>query len=133
MHVTQVICMLLEGKVSLPAGPVVLTFDDGFADFYTNALPVLQQCGFTATLYIATGFIGNMSRWLVREGEATRPMLTWTQVNEIGACGIECGGDTHWPPQLETPPLAAAAAEIVLCKALLEAHPRPKGSRVASP
>ena len=36
---------------SLPAKPVVLTFDDGFADFYDNALPLLLRYGLTGTLY----------------------------------------------------------------------------------
>jgi peptidoglycan/xylan/chitin deacetylase (PgdA/CDA1 family) len=133
INVTQLVCMFLQGKFALPERPVVLTFDDGFADFYTNALPVLQQCGFTATLYIATGFIGSTSRWLAREGEATRPMLTWDQVNEIGACGIECGGHSHWHHQLDTLPLAEARDEIVRCKALLEDHLGQKVSSFAYP
>ena len=133
INVTQLVRMLSQESFALPERPVVLTFDDGFADFYTNALPVLQQCGFTATLYIATGFIGSTSRWLAREGEATRPMLTWAQVNEIGACGIECGGHTHWHPQLDTLPLAEARDEIVRCKKLLEDHSGQKVSSFAYP
>jgi peptidoglycan/xylan/chitin deacetylase (PgdA/CDA1 family) len=122
INVTQLVNMLLQERSALPERPVVLTFDDGFADFFTNALPVLQQYNFTATLYIATGFIGSTSRWLAREGEATRPMLTWSQVSEIGACGIECGGHSHRHPQLDTLPLAQAREEIVRCKKLLEDH-----------
>ena len=133
INVTHLVRMLSQERFALPERPVVLTFDDGFADFYTSALPVLQQCGFTATLYIATGFIGSTSRWLAREGEATRPMLTWTQVNEIGACGIECGGHTHWHPQLDTLPLAEARDEIVRCKKLLEDHSGQKVSSFAYP
>ena len=133
INVTQLVCMFLQGKFALPERPVVLTFDDGFADFYTNALPVLQQCGFTATLYIATGFIGSTSRWLAREGEATRPMLTWDQVNEISTCGIECGGHSHWHHQLDALPLAEARDEIVRCKALLEDHLGQKVSSFAYP
>jgi len=133
INVTQLVCMFLQGKFALPERPVVLTFDDGFADFYTNALPVLQQCGSTATLYIATGFIGSTSRWLAREGEATRPMLTWDQVNEISTCGIECGGHSHWHHQLDALPLAEARDEIVRCKALLEDHLGQKVSSFAYP
>lgn len=120
MTVTQVVQAVSQRNV--PDRPVVLTFDDGFADFFTEALPVLQQYNFTATLYVATGFIGSTSRWLQREGEATRPMLTWDQLREISACGIECGGHSHWHPQLDTLPLAAARDEIVNCKQLLEDH-----------
>src|SRR5512141_2037257 len=71
--------------VALPESVVALTFDDGFADFYSEALPVLQQHGFVATLYIATAFVGNTSRFLRREDETARPMLTWSQLIEIAA------------------------------------------------
>src|ERR1700686_3479812 len=40
----------------LPERPVVLTFDDGFGDFYTAALPVLMRYDFTATIFVVTGF-----------------------------------------------------------------------------
>lgn len=120
--ITQFVNAVAQGGNALPERPLILTFDDGFADFFTEALPLLQQYSFTATLYIATGFIGSTSRWLVREGEATRPMLTWDQVSEVSACGIECGGHSHWHPQLDTLPLPEARHEIAHCKRLLEDH-----------
>src|SRR5579859_6674544 len=105
-----------------PERPVVLTFDDGFADFFTNVLPVLQQYGFRATLYISTAFVGQTSYWLRREGEHTRTMLTWEQIREIHNAGIECGGHTHQHVQLDTLPLSRANEEIGRCKHLLEQH-----------
>jgi peptidoglycan/xylan/chitin deacetylase (PgdA/CDA1 family) len=120
--VTQFINARTKEGRALPERSVVLTFDDGFADFFTQALPVLQQYSFTATLYVATGFIGSTSRWLQAEGEATRQMLTWEQLTEISACGIECGGHTHWHRQLDLLPLTMAQGEIVHCKKLLEDH-----------
>ncbi len=120
--VTQLVQALSKVNVELPEKPVVITFDDGFSDFYTEALPVLKQYNFVATLYIVTAFINETSRWLQKEGEAMRPMLTWEQIASISAAGIECGGHTHTHPELDTLPLSSAQEEIVQCKHLLELH-----------
>lgn len=122
MTVTQLVTSLARNRQDLPEWPIVITFDDGFADFYTSAFPVLKNYHFTATLYIATGFVGNTSRWLWREGEAERPMLTWEQISEIDAGGIECGGHSHTHPQLDLIPRSAAHYEIVHSKQVLEQH-----------
>lgn len=122
LTVTQLVDRLYRDRQSLPERPVVLTFDDGFADFFTDALPILKRYNFVATLYITTGFVGDTSRWLWREGEADRPMLTWDQIREIQRQGIECGGHTHTHPQLDLLPPSAARHEIVQCKRLLEEH-----------
>ena len=131
--VTQFVRTVTKRGAVLPERPVVLTFDDGYADFFTKALPVLQQYNFTATLYIPTGFVGGTSRWLQREGEATRPILTWDQLTEISASGIECGGHSYWHRQLDTLPLAGARDEIVGCKRLLEEHLAQEVSTFAYP
>lgn len=120
--VTHFVQALTQGGSTLPANPVLLTFDDGFSDFYTEALPVLQRYNFVATLYIVTAYINETSRWLQREGEATRPMLTWDQVVSISKAGIECAGHTHTHPELDTLPLSRAREEIVQCKRLLEQY-----------
>ena len=118
--VTQFTKAITDAKIGLPERPVILTFDDGFADFYTNALPVLEQYGFAATLYVATAFVGGTSRWLTRENESTRAMLQWSQLSEISAAGIECGAHSHSHSQLDRLPEAVAQGEIVLCKKILE-------------
>lgn len=122
INVTQLVRILSQGRQTLPKRPVVLTFDDGFADFFTDALPMLKRHGFTATLYVTTGFIGATSRWLKPEGETSSAMLTWDQLSEISAEGIECGAHTHFHPQLDTLPLPVARKEIALSKELLEQH-----------
>lgn len=122
ISVTQLVHMLSLPRATLPERPVVLTFDDGYADFFTHALPTLREFNFTATLYITTGYIGSTSRWLRPEGETSRLMLTWDQIAEISTGGIECGAHTHSHPQLDTLPLLTARNEIVKSKEFLEQH-----------
>jgi len=69
---------------------VVLTFDDGYQDFLTEALPVLQDFGYAATLFITTGFIGKK----VRSKFKGKTCLTWDEVRDIRALGVEIGSHT---------------------------------------
>jgi len=115
LNVTQLV-HALTGKAALPERPVVLTFDDGYADFYHHALPVLSRYNLPATLYIATGLVGRTNPW------DSASMLTWKQIAEISSSGIECGAHTHNHPKLDTLPAAMARNEIKHSKDLLEQH-----------
>ena len=86
----------------VPEGTVVITFDDGFADFYTGAWPALRSHGLTATVFVTTGYVGAHSVWLEGHGEGGRRMMSWDQLREISAAGIECGAHGHTHAQLDT-------------------------------
>jgi len=122
LTVTQLVQTLAYEGAGLPDQPVVITFDDGFADFHASALPILSRWGFSATLYITTRYVGGTSAWLYRDGEAGRPMLDWGQIRESHASGIEIGSHSHSHPQLDTLSQGAALQEVSHSKALLEEH-----------
>ena len=61
----------------LPAKPVVVTMDDGYADNDIYALPILQKYGIKANLMLATGLMGG-----------NPDMLTWDQVNQLKGSGL---------------------------------------------
>jgi peptidoglycan/xylan/chitin deacetylase (PgdA/CDA1 family) len=98
----------------------VLTFDDGFRDFYLEALPILTRYGFTATVYVVTNYAGETSAWLTGFGEHNRPMLSWPQIREMSALGIEIGAHTKSHPALDGIPLTRAREEIGGSKRALE-------------
>jgi peptidoglycan/xylan/chitin deacetylase (PgdA/CDA1 family) len=120
MTVTQLL-PVLEGRSDLlPERPVLVTFDDGFRDFLTNALPVMQRHGIVSTLYATTGFMGDgEAPGSNRSGDE---MLSWRELAEVARQGVEVGGHTHSHPMLDTLPHAAARDEIVRCKELIEQH-----------
>ncbi len=57
---------------SLPSRPAVVTFDDGYRDNYTVALPILQRHGVKAAFFVATGFLNGGMMFNDRVIEAVR-------------------------------------------------------------
>jgi peptidoglycan/xylan/chitin deacetylase (PgdA/CDA1 family) len=85
--------ILADGAGALPMRPVVLTFDDGYRDFRSRALPLLKQYGHTATVFQTTGWVGIElgPRW----------MMNWRELAEIAEAGIEIGAHSHAHPELD--------------------------------
>jgi peptidoglycan/xylan/chitin deacetylase (PgdA/CDA1 family) len=120
LTVGDYVARALDGRGPLPARPALVTFDDGFADFHDAALPILSERGMTATVFVATDYVGMTSGWLRRAGEGERPMLTWDQVAALPDAGIECGGHSASHVQLDRVRPAVVAAEVTRCTAALE-------------
>jgi peptidoglycan/xylan/chitin deacetylase (PgdA/CDA1 family) len=68
---------LIRGA-ALPAKPVILTFDDGHIDHYTNVFPILKEYGFTATFFVITA----------RLDERNADYINWEQAEEMATTGM---------------------------------------------
>ena len=99
----------LRGERPLPDRAVAITFDDGYRDNFTFALPILERFRFRATFFIATGYIGTRST-LERYRDCCQEdgTLDWEQVDEMRARGHAVGG--HGREHLELARLAPAEA-----------------------
>jgi len=96
-----------------PERSVVLTFDDGYANFYEEAAPTLVERGFTATVFVVSGHVGGRNDWAPPPaGLELRPMLTWPRIVEMSAAGIEIGAHTRTHKDLRKLPAPEAREEI---------------------
>jgi peptidoglycan/xylan/chitin deacetylase (PgdA/CDA1 family) len=108
---------LVRGEV--PRKTIGLNFDDGYLDVAENALPVLEEHGFRATVFVPTGVIDGTSTfgWYRRQP----PLLTWDEIGELDRSGtlrFEAHTVTH--PNLLTLEDEAAKEEIAGSKLALE-------------
>jgi peptidoglycan/xylan/chitin deacetylase (PgdA/CDA1 family) len=122
---------LLEGDAVPERDPVVVTFDDGTADFADCAVPILARYGIPVVLYLATAFVEHQWRF-PHDGVP----LSWSALRDLVATGrVTVGSHTHSHALLDRVEGAVATAEldesIGLVKDRLGVEPRhfayPKG------
>ena len=77
-------------------GKVVgITFDDGYVNNLTHALPVLTRHGFTSTCYAVSQLLGKTNAWDIPTGIAQVPLMTAAQLRQWVAGGQEVGAHTR--------------------------------------
>jgi len=96
---------------------VVLTFDDGFANFLSEAVPVLRKYGYPATIYIPTGFIG---RWSGFTSLVDLPLLSGNEIRNLAEEGFEIGSHSFNHSNLAGLAPDQARNEIERSKKVLE-------------
>lgn len=101
----------LEGQATLPSKPIVLSFDDGYVDFFVNAFPILEKYHFHAVSFIPTS--------LMNQGY----YMTWAEIKQIQQSGLvsfEAHSLTH--PDLTAISPEKAQQEIAESKKILESE-----------
>lgn len=100
---------------------VVLTFDDGFENFYTEAAPVLNEYSYSATVFLVTSKCGEFNDWAGNPPNLPRsPLLSWNQIRELSDTGIEFGSHTMTHPELTTTSPDITTREVTRSKAVIE-------------
>jgi peptidoglycan/xylan/chitin deacetylase (PgdA/CDA1 family) len=98
-----------QGKFSLPKKPIVFTFDDGYADVFMNAWPVLHAVGYTGSFAIITHMVGNPD------------YATWERIRAAASQGAEIvshtqthfdGSNTKYSPDFIRAELAGSKQDL---------------------
>jgi peptidoglycan/xylan/chitin deacetylase (PgdA/CDA1 family) len=100
---------------------VAITFDDGFRNIYEHGLPVLQSCGFTATVYLVTDYCGKANSWPSQPpGIMSQRLLGWNEVKEMSQAEILFGSHTRTHPDLTALSPHEAEQELIGSKNAIE-------------
>ncbi|MBP5199043.1 MAG: polysaccharide deacetylase family protein [Schwartzia sp.] len=97
-----------KGKQKLPEKPVVVSFDDGYSDNYTEALPILEERGMKATVFMVTNDVGLPG------------YLSWDQLHEMEKRGVELGSHTANHLPLTNMTVEEARDEVQKSKLMME-------------
>lgn len=95
------------GKRVLPEKPIVLTFDDGYADNYVYAFPILKKLKMNAVFFVITD---------LRDGW----YMSWDQLRELAKAGMEIGSHSKTHTDLSQLSLQALAEELSASKTKLQ-------------
>lgn len=107
----------IANRHPLPGRPVLITFDDGFADFADNAWPILRDHDFTALVFAVTGLAGGRADWDARYGEAA-PLMSPDTIAALAREGVAFG--SHMASHRRSDGLATAELADELLRSRLQ-------------
>ena len=112
-----------ENGTELPDRPVIITFDDGYADNYRNAYPILKKYNLKGTIFLISDYVGTYPNY-----------LTWTQAEEMQESGlINFESHTLSHEQLDTTSPEETWNQVDGSKKALEWHLRKEINFLAYP
>jgi len=103
-----------------PAGSVVITFDDGYADMGEVGAPILCRNGMPATVFIVTGATGAVNAWEQASPLAGRRLLSWDGVRKLRDDGMAVGAHSVSHPRLNELDASSLEREVTESRARLE-------------
>ncbi|MDE2511311.1 MAG: polysaccharide deacetylase family protein, partial [Elusimicrobia bacterium] len=110
-----------KGLNPLPEKPVLITFDDGYADNHANAYPLLREFGMKGGVFLVYETVDRHNAWHDPATEPWQKMLSWAQVKEMQDSGVfEFGSHTMRHRCLTDIPLEDARWEAAESKRRLE-------------
>ena len=98
---------------------ILITFDDGYDGIYRYALPILRRYGFTALVFLISGFLGKKSYWDMNILQRFRH-LDWDEIAELKNAGFEFGSHTVIHPDLTFVSKKRLEWELLESKRVLE-------------
>lgn len=100
---------------------IVLTFDDGFENFYTTAFPILNDYNFSATVFLITDYCGKINNW---SGNSpllkSNKLMNWREIKELSDKNIEFASHTKTHPDLTRLSNAEIKRELLESKQIIE-------------
>lgn len=84
----------------LAARPVVITFDDGFGNFFDRGAPLLSELGFGATVFAVAGYLGKKNDWRQSPEVVRLPLMSMDRLRELATRGFEIGAHSVSHPRL---------------------------------
>jgi peptidoglycan/xylan/chitin deacetylase (PgdA/CDA1 family) len=131
----------LENKILFEKS-IVLTFDDGYADFYENAIPILHHYQFPSINYLVTGYIDSKEFFWWDSDIGENQLMTWDQIKELNTYdGVYFGAHTVHHLDLDQHEENDIVMELTKSKATLEqklnirvkhfCYPRGKSTKLA--
>jgi peptidoglycan/xylan/chitin deacetylase (PgdA/CDA1 family) len=105
----------------LPGRAVLITFDDGYADFLTEAWPLLRRYGFPATVFLVAEEVGGSNRWDRAFGEEV-PLLGWREIRRLRDQGVEFGSHSLSHRRLSAVSPTDVVREAAASRAILQAE-----------
>ncbi|MBI4368701.1 MAG: polysaccharide deacetylase family protein [Elusimicrobia bacterium] len=109
---------LASGK--LPSKPVLITFDDGYLNQYTDAFPIMQRHGMKGVYYLVADAIGKDNYWHDPKQEPRVALMGLDEIREMRRLGHEFGSHALSHRRLAALPFQEARHEIEGSKKKLE-------------